>query len=215
MIRSKIKLLSCPQHFLRCKSMGKIFNAQGHVTEVNSPLWPEMELLQDLCMSSLSASLKKIRSKLKALWCPQLFFHCSRAGNSVVNGQMWPEFEFVWDSPGYLQVWWWYDKKWGHFCVYNIFSIINMGKNFGAQGRVTPKRVVRSGLKSHLCEILCLSWLSASLKKITWKWRCYRVHNIFSTISLWELLVAMETKLWIQSAPKPYAAFPPPQWSFI
>ena len=27
--------------------MGKIFNAQGHVTEANSPLWPEMQLFQD------------------------------------------------------------------------------------------------------------------------------------------------------------------------
>ena len=34
---------------------------------------------------------------------------------------------------------------------------------------------------------------------------------IFPIISLWELSVAMETRVLIQSAPKPYAAFPPPQ----
>ena len=37
------------------------------------------------------------------------------------------------------------------------------------------------------------------------------VHNIFPTISLWELLVAIETSVLIQSAQKPYAAFPSPQ----
>ena len=34
---------------------------------------------------------------------------------------------------------------------------------------------------------------------------------IFPIISLWELLVAVETRVFIQSAPKPYAAFPPPK----
>ena len=33
-------------------------------------------------------------------------------------------------------------------------------------------------------------------------------------ISLWELSVAVETRVWIQSAPKPYAAFLPPQWCY-
>ena len=35
---------------------------------------------------------------------------------------------------------------------------------------------------------------------------------IFPIISQWGLSVAMETRGLIQSAPKPYAAFPPPQW---
>ena len=66
-----------------------------------------------LCLSSLSASLKRIRSKLKALSCPQHFFRRSSAGNSEVNGMMWPEFDLIRDSrtPGYLQVWWWYDQQ--------------------------------------------------------------------------------------------------------
>ena len=34
---------------------------------------------------------------------------------------------------------------------------------------------------------------------------------IFLIISQWGLSVAMETRVLIQSAPKPYAAFPPPQ----
>ena len=34
---------------------------------------------------------------------------------------------------------------------------------------------------------------------------------IFPIISQWGLSVAMETRVLIQSAPEPYAAFPPPQ----
>ena len=43
------------------------------------------------------------------------------------------------------------------------------------------------------------------------KWMCYRADIIFSIINLWKLSVAMETRILIQSAPKPYAAFTPPQ----
>ena len=35
---------------------------------------------------------------------------------------------------------------------------------------------------------------------------------VFSIISQWGLSVAMETRVLIQSAPKPYVAFPPPKW---
>ena len=38
-----------------------------------------------------------------------------------------------------------------------------------------------------------------------------KVDIIFPIISQWGLSVAMETRVLIQSAPKPYAAFPPPQ----
>ena len=37
------------------------------------------------------------------------------------------------------------------------------------------------------------------------------VHNIFPIITLWELSVAMDTRVPIRSSPKPIAAFPPPQ----
>ena len=38
-----------------------------------------------------------------------------------------------------------------------------------------------------------------------------RVHNIFPIITLWELSIAMETRVPNQSGPKPNAAFHPPQ----
>ena len=37
---------------------------------------------------------------------------------------------------------------------------------------------------------------------------------IFPIVSQWGLSVAMETRVLIQSAPKPYAAFPPLQWCY-
>ena len=36
----------------------------------------------------------------------------------------------------------------------------------------------------------------------------------FSIVSLWELSVAMETRVSIRSGRKPNATFPPPQWCF-
>ena len=47
-------------------------------------------------MSSLPASMKKIRSKMKALECSQHYttiFKCARADNSGVGGGIWPKFE--------------------------------------------------------------------------------------------------------------------------
>ena len=88
-------------------------------------------------------------------------------------------------------------------------------KKSGAQGRVTlnSKRTVRSGRNSNSSEILCLSWISASLTKIRSKWLRKGGDTSFSIISQRELLVAMTTTVLIQSAPKPYAAFPPPHWN--
>ena len=41
-----------------------------------------------------------------------------------------------------------------------------------------------------------------------------KVETLFPIICQWGLSVAMETRVLIQSAPKPYAAFPPPQWCY-
>ena len=38
---------------------------------------------------------------------------------------------------------------------------------------------------------------------------------VFPIISQWGLSIAMETRVLIQSAPKPYAAFPQLQWCYI
>ena len=50
-------------------------------------------------MTSLPASMKKIRSKMKALECSQhyktFFFRRARADNSGVGGGIWPKFDLI------------------------------------------------------------------------------------------------------------------------
>ena len=62
-----------------------------------------------------------------------------------------------------------------------------MCKIFIIQGQVTPKRVVRSGPKSNSSEILCLSWLAATLMMIRSKMNELAWRQHFPIISLWEI----------------------------
>ena len=74
MVQSKMKMLSCLQHFLYCKSMGNIFDAQEQVTPMRIGRSGTISNLSKiLCLSLLPARLKKIRLKMKALSCPK---HC-------------------------------------------------------------------------------------------------------------------------------------------
>ena len=146
------------------------FYDQGHVTlkriVCSGPNWNSAKIL---CLSSLSTSLKKIWSKLKVLWCPQHFCRCSRVGNSEVNGRMWPEFtrQRFYGNIGYLQVWWRYKKMRALLCPQHFLHYKSI---FGTQGQESSS------------EILCLSLLSASLKRYDQNWRRYHVHNIFSGV---------------------------------
>ena len=49
------------------------------------------------CMSSLSARMRMIYSKMKELECSQDFSRRSRAANSAVLDPIWPNFELVQD----------------------------------------------------------------------------------------------------------------------
>ena len=75
MIDSKMKELECSQDFYHYKSMGIFFpDAQGQLTPQSlvrsSRILNSSEMLW---MFSLPASMKKIRSKMKALECSQHF----------------------------------------------------------------------------------------------------------------------------------------------
>ena len=85
----------------------------------------------------------------------------------------------------------------------------NMGF-FGTKGQVTPNRMVQSRPNSNFAEILCLSWLPASLLKIRSKMKTLSFDNIFPITSLWKILIAIETRVLSWSAPNPFAAFPHP-----
>ena len=71
----------------------------------------------------------------------------------------------------------------------------SMGIFPDAQGQLTPQSLVRS----------------ARMKKIRSKIKAPDCSQDYPIITLWELYVAMETRVLIQSGPKPNAAFPPPQ----
>ena len=126
-----------------------ILGAQWQVTPnlIFGSSW-NSNISENLCLSWSRASLMKIRSKLKALSCPQHFLH----------------YKYI-------------------------------GKVFDAQWHVTLEPTVRSHPKSNSSEIWCLSSFPARLKKIRSKMKVYRIHNIFQITCLWELLVAMKTRV--------------------
>ena len=82
---------------------------------------------------------------------------------------------------------------------------------FRRSRQLTPYSEVRSGRNSNSSEILCMSSLPASMKRIRSKTTEEGGDIVFPIISQWGLSVAMETRVLIRSAPKPYASFPLPQ----
>ena len=93
------------------------------------------------------------------------------------------------------------EKPFPHYKSMGIFS--------NAQRHLTLSGVGRSGLNSNSSKILCLSLSPANSKKILSQQR--KGGDIVSpVISQKAISVAMETRVFIQSVPKPYAAFPLP-----
>ena len=74
MIESKMKELECSQDFSHYKSMGILSRCpRAANSAVLGPIWPNLS--EVLWMFSLPASMKKIRSKMRALECSQHFPH--------------------------------------------------------------------------------------------------------------------------------------------
>ena len=97
MIDSKMKKLECSQDFSHYKSMGIFPDAQGQLTLQSlvrsSRISNSYEMLW---MFSLPASMKKIRSKMKALECSQHFPHYNPMGAIRCHGHqssdpIWPK----------------------------------------------------------------------------------------------------------------------------
>ena len=49
-------------------------------------IWPKFEIVRDIMVSSLPVSMKKIRSKMKALACSQNFSHYNHMGAIRCHG---------------------------------------------------------------------------------------------------------------------------------
>ena len=87
MMESKMKELECSQDFFHYKSMGIFPNAQGQLTPQSLvQSGPNSNLSEILWLSSLPASMKKIRSKMKALACSQHFPHYNPMGAIRCHG---------------------------------------------------------------------------------------------------------------------------------
>ena len=96
-IQLKMKALECSQDFSHYKSMGIFPDAQGQLAPQSLVRSGQISnSFEMLWMSSLPASMKKIRSKMKALdnIIPQ-FFRRARADNSGVGVGIWPKFELI------------------------------------------------------------------------------------------------------------------------
>ena len=87
MIESKMKELECSQDFSHYKSMGIFPDAQEQLTQKSLvQSGPNSNLSEILWLSSLPASMKKIRSKMKALACSQHFPHYNPMGAIRCHG---------------------------------------------------------------------------------------------------------------------------------
>ena len=87
MIVSKMKELECSQDFSHYKSMGIFPDAQGQLTPQSLvESGPNSNLSEILWFSSLPVSIRKIRSKMKALACSQHFPHYNPMGAIGCHG---------------------------------------------------------------------------------------------------------------------------------
>ena len=98
-IQLKMKALECSQDFSHYKSMGIFPDAQGQLTPQSLVRSGRISKSSEmLWMFSLPASIKKIRSKMKALEWTQHYtaiFRRARADNSGVGVDIWPKFELI------------------------------------------------------------------------------------------------------------------------
>ena len=97
MIHTKMKELECSQDFSHYKSMGIFPDAQGQLTPQSYvESGPNSNLSEILWLSSLPASMKKIRPKMKALACSQHFPHYNPMGAIRCHGHQ--SFDPIWSK---------------------------------------------------------------------------------------------------------------------
>ena len=96
-------------------------------------------------------------------------------------------------------------------CSQDFSHYKSMGIFSDAQGQLTPQSFVRSGRISNSFEMLWMFLSPAGMKKIRSKMKALEWSQHFPIITLWELSVAMDTRVLIRSGPKPNASFPPTQ----
>ena len=164
--------------FSHYKSMGNFLDAQGQITPNSSEI---------LCMSSLPASIKRIGSKTTEKRWRHHFRHYKSMEAFCCHGHQ--SFDPISLktlcslSPPPVMLHIKFDQVW----PIGLRDIqVQKCNIFVTQGRVTLKWVVWSGPKSNSCELLCLSWLPATLMMIRSKMNKLGWRQHFPIISLWE-----------------------------
>ena len=94
-------------------------------------------------------------------------------------------------------------------CSHDFSHYKSIGIFPDAQGQLIPQSLVQSSRISNLSEMLWMFSLPASKNKIRSKMKALECSQHFPIITLWELSVAMDTRVPIRSGPKPNATFFP------
>ena len=137
-------------------------------------------------MSSLPASIKRIGSKATEKRWRHHFPHYKSMGAFCCHRHQ--SFDLIClktlcslsPSPVMLHI------KFDQHCPNGLRDIqVRKCKIFVIQGQVTPKLVVFSGPKSYSSELLCLSWLPATLMMIRSKMNELAWRQHFPIVSLW------------------------------
>ena len=108
------------------------------------------------------------------------FFRHARAHNSGVGGGIWPKFELIQDFMHVLENEVDPIKNEGARVFTRFFHYTSMRIFRDAQGQLTPQSLVRSGQISNSSEMLYMSLLPASIKKIRSKMKELECSQDFS-----------------------------------
>ena len=174
-IQSKMKALECLQDFshYKLKSMGIFPDAQGQLTPQSLVRSRRISNSSEmLWLSSLPTSIKKIRSKMKALECSQHYTSIFQTQGQItlelvaVSGRNLNSSKLLCMSllPARIRM---INSKMKELeCSQDFSHYKYMGIFPDAQGQLTPESLVRSGRISNSSEMLCMFSLPASMKKI-------------------------------------------------
>ena len=145
-----------------------------------------------LCMSSLPASIKRIGLKATEKRWRHHFPHYKSMGAFCCHGhQRWSNLPQnimqPFPTPSDAA-----HKIWSRLTNWPQRYQVRKCKIFVTQGQVTPKWVVWSGPKSNSSELLCLSWLPATLMMIRSKINKLAWRQHFPIISLWGFFLTLK-----------------------
>ena len=183
-----MKALECSHSFSHCMSMGIFSDAQGKLTP---RIWPKFELIQAFMVVLLTCKNEEGPIKNEsARVVTTLYINFSDAlwqitpELAVGSGRNLNSLKLSYMSSLPARMKMIHSKMNGLGWSQHFSHYKSMGMFPDPQGQLTPQSLVRS--------------------VPIWS-------QDFPIITLWELSVAMETRVLIRSGPKPNAAFPPPQ----